>query len=101
MTARADSTHRQVATNRNIVNGTGANNVYSAKLLSRQRILDDYAKSQGLPNWGTFMEILIPEKAFGMKRKRWLNVATKAGAIGQLINASNEVFEPRPGMMII
>ncbi|MDD3944616.1 MAG: hypothetical protein PHS38_07880, partial [Bacteroidales bacterium] len=98
--SKADSTHRQVATNRNIVNGTGANNVYSAKLLSRQRILDDYAKSQGLPNWGTFMEILSSGKGLWKDEDGnwWLNVAAiKAGAIGaELIDVTqliaNEVF---------
>ncbi|MFA5445787.1 MAG: hypothetical protein WC262_12520, partial [Bacteroidales bacterium] len=98
--SRADATHRQIATNRNIVNGTGANNVYSAKLLSRQRILDDYAKSQGLPNWGTFMEILSSGKGLWKDEDGnwWLNVAAiKAGAIGaELINVTqliaNEVF---------
>jgi hypothetical protein len=90
--SRADATHRQIATNRNIVNGTGANNVYSAKLLSRQRILDDYAKSQGLPNWGTFMEILSSGKGLWKDEDGnwWLNVAAiKAGAIGaELINVT-------------
>jgi hypothetical protein len=90
--SRADSTHRQIATNRNIVNGTGANNVYSAKLLSRQRILDDYAKSQNLPNWSAFMDILNSGKGLWKDEDGnwWLNVAAiKAGAIGaELINVT-------------
>lgn len=90
-----NSVHRQIATTRSIVNGTGARNVYEAKMISRQRILDDYAKSQNLPNWATFMEILSSGKGLWKDEdgEWWLNVnAIKAGAISATMINVNDLI---------